>query len=219
MKNRIAFLILLVFGGVIFYFGWTQIKIKPDTFGIVQSKIKGTNDKLVIPGEFSWYWDFLIPTNAKLNVFDLKPYNTSKKISGNFQSYDVNGNYSDYLNYYFDFNISFSYTPQAILNLFKENYVSNNEDLQAYMDNAASYIAQMAADYYLKRSLTDSSFNPQSVKRDELVAAISSYKDFPDLDLTIFSLTDFKLPNYNLYNRQKYQTENPMTEPEQEVLE
>ena len=73
-----------------------------------------------------------------------------------------------------------------------------------YLDNAAASLAQIASDYFLKRSAADSSFNPQSVKRDELVAAIASYKDFPELDLTIFSLTDFKLPNYNLYNRQKY---------------
>ncbi len=204
MKNRIAFLILLIFGGCVFYFGWTQIKIKPDTCGIVQSKIGGINDKIVIPGEFSWYWDFLIPSNAKLNVFEMKPYNTTKKISGNFQSYDSNGSYNDYLNYYFDYSISFSYTPEAILHLLKENYISDNEDFKIYLDNAAASLAQIASDYFLKRSAADSSFNPQSVKRDELVAAIASYKDFPELDLTIFSLTDFKLPNYNLYNRQKY---------------
>ncbi len=203
MKNRIAFLILLIFGACVFYFGWTQIKIKPDTCGIVQSKIGGINDKIVIPGEFSWYWDFLIPSNAKLNVFDMKPYNTTKKISGNFQSYDVNGNYNDYLNYYFDYSISFSYTPEAILHLLKENYISDNEDFKTYLDNAAASLAQIASDYFLKRSAADSSFNPQSVKRDELVAAIASYKDFPELDLMIFSLTDFKLPNYSLYNRQK----------------
>ena len=51
--------------------------------------------------------------------------------------------------------------------------------------------------------MADSSFNPQSVKRDELIAAIASYKDFPEIDVTIFALTDFKLPNYNLYNKQK----------------
>ena len=61
----------------------------------------------------------------------------------------------------------------------------------------------MAADYYLRRSMADSSFNPQSVKRDELISAIASYKDFPEIDVTIFALTDFKLPNYNLYNKQK----------------
>ena len=61
----------------------------------------------------------------------------------------------------------------------------------------------MAADYYLRRSMADSSFNPQSVKRDELISAIASYRDFPEIDVTIFALTDFKLPNYNLYNKQK----------------
>lgn len=205
MKAKLTFFILLIFSGFIFYVGWTQIKIKPNSCGIVQSKIKGTSEELVIPGNYSWHWDFLIPTNAKLITFEMIPFNTNKSISGNFQSYDVNGTYCDYLNYYFNYSISISYTPEALLNLYKENFISNNEDLNAYLSNAADYMAQMASNYYLKRSSEDSSFNPQAVKRDELMAAISSYRDFPYLDIVIFSLTDFKLPNYNLYNKQKYQ--------------
>lgn len=203
MKSKIAFFILLIAAGFVFYLGWTQIKIKPGTFGVVQSKIGGINQKAVIPGEFSWNWDFLIPTNAKLTVFDSKPVNKTTKISGNFQSYDLNGNYSDYLNYYFNFSISLSFTPEAVVSLLQENYVSDDEDLHAYLSNVADSLAQMAADYYLRRSMADSSFNPQSVKRDELISAIASYKDFPEIDVTIFALTDFKLPNYNLYNKQK----------------
>lgn len=218
MKNSLSFFILLLFSGCIFYLGWTQIKVKPDSCGIVQSKIKGIHDEVVIPGEFSWYWDFLIPTNAKLNVFTMKPYNSNKKISGNFQSYDLNGNYSDYMNYYFNFSISLSYTPEALLNLLKENYISNNEDLVQYLENAADYIAQKAADYYLTRSASDSSFNPQSLKRDELILAISSYKDFPEIDVTILALTDYKLPNYNLYNKQKYKIYSNISDEDTNLL-
>lgn len=204
MKSKLAFFVLLLFSGFIFYIGWTQIKIKPDSFGIVQSKTSGIEEKAVIPGEFSWYWQFLIPTNANLNIFSYKPFNSNTKIAGNFQSYDINGNYSDLLNYYFNFSISISYTPEAIIKLLKENYISNEEDLQSYLKNAADSISQMASNYFLQRSMADSSFNPQSLKRDELISATSSYKDFPFLDVTIFALTDYKLPNYNLYNRQKY---------------
>ena len=203
MKSKIAFFLLLIAAAFVFYLGWTQIKIKPGNFGIIQSKISGLRTKAVIPGEFSWSWDFLIPTNAKLNVFENNPVNKTTKISGNFQSYDLNGNYSDYLNYYFNFSISLSFTPEAIVSLLQDNYISDNEDLHAYLSNVADSLAQSATDYYLRRSMADSSFNPQSVKRDELISAIASYKDFPEIDVTIFALTDFKLPNYNLYNRQK----------------
>lgn len=206
MKNKIVFFIFLILSGFIFYTGWTQIKIKPGYIGIVQSKMKGINEKPVIPGEFAWYWDFLIPKNAKLNVFELKPVNKTTKISGNFQSYDINGNYNDLLNYYFNFSISISFTPEAVVHLLQENYISNEEDLYQYLSNAADSISQDAANYYLKRSMADSSFNPQFLKRDELISAISSYKDFPDIDVTVFALTDFKLPNYNLYNKQKIQS-------------
>ncbi|MCQ2592597.1 MAG: hypothetical protein MJ188_07395 [Treponema sp.] len=205
MKYKIFFILILILGGVAFYFGWTQIQVKTDECAIVQSKFKGVNETPVVPGKFSWNWEFLIPKNASLTKFKIKPFNTTKKISGNYQSYDLNGNYSDLLNYYFNFSISFSYTPEALVSLFQDNLISNNEDLNQYLENAADYICQLAADYYLRRSQMDSSFNPESVKRDELVAAIASYKDFPELDINIFALTDFKLPNYNIYNMVKYQ--------------
>ena len=82
MKNLICFIILLLFAGFVFLVGWTQIKVKPGYIGVVESKTGGIDKDIIIPGSFSWHKEFLIPTNARINTFENKPYNCTKTISG-----------------------------------------------------------------------------------------------------------------------------------------
>ena len=200
MKKFFCFLLLLIAGGYIFFTGWIQIKVKPDTIAVVQSKIRGIINKPVISGNFTWYWDFLIPGNAKLNVFDLKPYNTEKTITGAISEGNAFTS-GDLLSYSFTYSITISYTPDSIVKLLKDNHISNNEDLEQYLNNATASICQAATSYYLTKNKNDSSFMPEFVKREDLIKAINSYKDFPYLDVVIISLTDYKLPNKILYEK------------------
>ena len=101
MKNLICFLIFVIFCGVVFFTGWTQIKVKPDTIGIVQSKTGGINQKPVIPGQFSWHKEFLIPTNAEINKFKNQPFNTTKTISGKRTAFSSE-NYSNIKDIFLD---------------------------------------------------------------------------------------------------------------------
>ena len=119
MKNIISFLILLIFAAFVFFIGWTQIKVKPGTIGVVESKTGGINSNLIIPGNFSWHKEFLIPTNASINKFEYKPYNGTKTITG------TRGQGGDFS---FSFQISLSYEPQIIINLLKDNKISNQQD-------------------------------------------------------------------------------------------
>ena len=83
MKKFLACVVILaVFTGLVFYTGWTQFKVKPDTIGIVVSKTNGVDEKPVLNGEFSWHWQFLLPTNATLKTFHIKPFMTQKTING-----------------------------------------------------------------------------------------------------------------------------------------
>lgn len=200
MKKLICFIIIAVAAAFVFFTGWTQIKIKPDTIGVVQSKIKGVNPEAVVPGKFTWNWEFLIPTNAKLNVFDYKPYNHTKTITGTVSSGDAFSS-TDLLGYRFTYSVTLSYTPEAVVHLLSENSISCQEDLDLYLSNACDAICQKATNYYLNKVSEDSSFKPETIKREELIKGISSYTDFPDLDVLIIALTDYKLPNYVLYNK------------------
>ena len=81
-KFLLALFILAVFSGFVFYIGWTEIKVNPDEIGVVISKTGGLDPEPVINGEFSWHWEFLLPTNAKIKTFSLKPLNVTKSVSG-----------------------------------------------------------------------------------------------------------------------------------------
>ena len=183
MKNFICFLILLIFAGFVFFIGWTQIKVKPGTIGIVQSKTSGISSKIVIPGKFSWHKEFLIPTNAQIEKFEYKPYNGTKTITGK------RGAGSEYS---FTFQISLSYEPELISDLLTDNKISNQDDFQSYLEGVASYLAQRATDYLLVKFNQTPYYSPQSVTISELVSNIAFYKDYPDFDINVLALTDYK---------------------------
>ena len=181
MKNFICFLILLIFGAFVFFVGWTQIRVKPGSIGIVQSKTSGISSKIIIPGKFSWHKEFLIPTNAQIEKFEYKPYNGTKTISGKRN----NGDFS------FTFQISLSYEPELIADLLNDNKISNQQDFESYLDGVAAYLAQRSADYLITKFYQTPYYSPQSVTISELVSAIAFYKDYPDFDINVLTITDY----------------------------
>jgi hypothetical protein len=183
MKNFICFIIILIFAAFVFAVGWTQIKVKPGYIGVVQSKTGGVDEKLIIPGEFSWHKEFLIPSNASIIKFENKPYNCTKTISGK-RGYGAD--------YSFTFQISLSYLPEVITELLQENKISNQEDLDQYLDGVAAYLAQRSADFYLSRFLQNQAFMPESITITELTSSIALYKEYPEFDINVLALTDYK---------------------------
>ena len=181
MKNFICFLIILIFGAFVFFVGWTQIKVKPGSIGIVQSKTNGINPKLIIPGKFSWHKEFLIPSNAQIQKFEYKPYNGTKTITGKRYS----GDYS------FTFQISLSYEPELIADLLNDNKISNQDDFESYLDGVAAYLAQRAADYLLTKFNQEPYFSPQSVTISDLVSGLAFYKEYPDFDINVLAITAY----------------------------
>ena len=85
-KTFIAFFILLIFCGAVFFIGWTQLRVEPDSCGIVVTKLNGASEKPIQPGEFYWNWEFLLPTNAQLITFKVTPANLTKTTSGSLPS-------------------------------------------------------------------------------------------------------------------------------------
>lgn len=201
MKRIICFIILLIFAAIVFFTGWTQLKIKPGTCVILESKTNGLNRQAMEYGKFYWNWQFLLPTNTKLTAFEIKPYNTTNTFSGQISTGINNSLYEDILTYHFNYSISLSYYPESILKLKEENLISNQEDFETYLKNASQYFCEKASNYYLEKINENMNFKPESVKRNDLLNYINSYEDFPYIDITVLSLTDYKLPNYQLYEK------------------
>lgn len=196
--------ILLIFSGAVFYIGWTQFKVHADCVGVVVSKTNGIDKNPVKNGEFSWYWQFLLPTNAKLKIFSIKPLNVTKNISGQLPSgsvYSAIANSNDDFSYSFDFSISVTVAPETIPLLLEENKITSSEDLTEYLNNAADSIAQITANYLLSQLEQKPSFRPESVRRDDLLKNIKIYKEFPEIDVSVLAVTSSKMPDYLLYKK------------------
>ena len=205
MKKFLACVfILAVFSGVVFYFGWTQFRVKPDTIGIVVSKTNGIDEKPVQNGEFAWHWQFLLPTNATLKTFHIKPVDAVKTISGALPSgeaYAAIYGAEGLFNYSFTFDISLTVSPQAIVELMQLNKITDDSDLESYLEGAAGTLAQHAANFILSKAQDNPDFRPESLRREEILRGIQIYKDFPEIDVSVFSIQSSKLPDYKMYKK------------------
>ena len=206
MKKFFAsFVILAVFSFFIFWVGWAQVKVPPKSYALVVSKTSGVSDKIVKNGEFSWFWQFLLPTNASLVKFNIEPYfSTTKTFSSKLPSadfYKVSTDSAYSFAYNFNFSISMTVTPEDFLELYRENKVTDQESLIKFFDSAADYITQLAGNYFIKKHEETPNFRPENVRREDLIRAIQSYKEYPELEIITVSLTSYEMPDISLYNQ------------------
>lgn len=205
-KSNICFFIILIFAGFVFWKGWTSLRVKPDSFGVVFTKTNGVLDKPIIPGEFSWNWQFLLPTNAKLELFAIEPVSIQQKSTGQLPSGELytkslNSNYS--FDYQINYDISITLSTEAVVELIKLNQVTNNDDLKKYLEAAAKTIAQYTTDLILKRIQENPCFRPESLRTEDILRSIQSYKEFPLVEVFSISISDVKLPDWDSYNKLK----------------
>jgi len=205
MKKFLAcVLILAVFAGFVFYTGWTQFRVKPDTVGIVVSKTSGVDEKPVLNGQFAWHWQFLLPTNATLKTFQIKPVSVQKTVNGSLPSGEAYASIygaQGLFDYSFTFEILLTLSPEALVQLMQLNKITDDKDLNEYLEGAAATLAQKAANYILTRAEGNQSFRVESLKREEILRGIQIYKDFPELDVSVFAIKTSKLPDYNMYKK------------------
>jgi hypothetical protein len=202
-KTHIAGTVLvLIFAAVVFFFGWTQFKVKAGTCGILISKTGGVNSDPVIPGQFSWHWESLIPTNAELRMFSTAPYTAVKTAEGTLPSAETYGSVYDTkpdFTYRFDFSVSARVDPQGIAELVKEGVVTDSSGLTAYLDSAYTVMANKASAYILDRAAANPSFRPESLKTSDILNGTGAAEIWPYIVFTDFSVTSAKLPDYTLY--------------------
>lgn len=213
-KTFIAFFILLIFCGAVFFIGWTQLRVEPDSCGIVVTKLNGASEKPIQPGEFYWNWEFLLPTNAQLITFKVTPVNLTKTTSGSLPSGQIYSSiYSSPNNFDYSFTISMtlSVSAEQIASMYKAGKISDNTTLTEYLNTCGDTISQLVANFYLKK-LKDNPYLPiESYRRDEIVNSIRAYNEIPEVDIYQLALVSSKVPDYNLYDKMKKNyMENPV---------
>lgn len=202
-KLLICFFILVIFGAAIFFIGWSQLRIKPDCIGVLKSKTGGVLSEAIYPGKFSWRWEFLLPTNAKLTSFELKSYEINKSVQGKLPSGEV---YAEILktnvdfSYNFDFDFSVSVQADKITKLFSELVISDQQSLEKYIEKQCDTAAKLLASEIIKKLEANPLYNPDILTYEDLKTFIDFDKKFQNIQFNEIILKNCKYPDFALYN-------------------
>ena len=220
-RKLVIFIIILFVGaGLVFFFGWTQFSIPAGKYGIMLSKSGGYYQKVITPGQLTWRWERLIPTNARIFVFDLAPRQVHYTAEGMLPSADQ---YSKVLNIKDNFSWSFSIDalvtlkPEHLGSTVTKNGLQTQEGLETAIDSGIQAALQTVVYRYVSE-LLDNPYEYQQVKTDyhalsekikgELSKTIGPEFSIEDITLSKIVIPDihtYKLAeqSYNLYEQQR----------------
>lgn len=216
----ILVIVLLASAGLVFFFGWTQFSIPAGKYGVMLSKSGGYYQKVITPGQLTWRWERLIPTNARIFVFDLAPRQVHYTAEGALPSADQ---YSKVLNIKDNFSWSFSVDalvtlkPEYLVAAVTKNGLQTQEGLETAIDSGVQAALQTLMYRYVSE-LLDNPYEYQQVKTDyhalsekiksELSKTIGPEFLIEDITLSKIVIPDihtYKLAeqSYNLYEQQR----------------
>ncbi|MDR2537941.1 MAG: hypothetical protein LBC46_06510 [Treponema sp.] len=195
-------LILAVLGGVAFFFGWAQLTVPADAYGVMMSKTHGLDHTLIRAGEFRWVWYKLIPGNVEIQIFRLKNMLRPVRTDGTLPSGDeyatLAGSTADF-SYRVEASLSFSIKPESLTTLVNTKHINGQDGLDAFEETLADEIQAFALQR-LRVYLDD------ELKVEELLASGSiaqlNYeiqRAFPDIESLSLVIHTPRFPDIKLY--------------------
>jgi len=214
-KLIIVTLILLACAAAVFFFGWTQFSVPAGKYGVMLSKSGGYYPQEIMPGNFTWRWERIVPTNAQILVFDLTPRQVNYAADGMLPSAD---RYAKVLNTKDDFSWAFgidalvTLKAEQLVPVVEKNTIQTQEALESYIDSHIRAILQTIMYRYISE-LIDNPYEYQQAKTDyhllseklrgELVKTIGQ-----DFSVEAVTLTKLTIPDIHTYKiaEQAYNT-------------
>lgn len=215
----IIFLLLLVAAcAAAFFVGYSPMHVPHDTVGVLVSKTSGVSEKPIEAGKFQWNWQLLLPTNAKIRSFSVKPYTYSKIKNGDLPGAEVYSEmFSNKPSFKYSFNLNFELKcqPQEFVKLVKESDILNDSDLRAKYEAIAEEIVS---------KITDKIFAQFTNAGDKKLVDFEAIKqdiitEYENLDFSIASLniSDIKIPDIDIYKTARNMYAKHMSEIEAEL--
>ncbi len=205
-KFFLRFFILIIFAAVVFFLGWIQFYVKNGTCAVMTSKTGGLYKEAIVPGKFLWRWERLLPTNVHLENFSLASVSTRQVCSGFLPSGNIYAKEFDSsadFSYKLEMNISLSASPQAIYQLYKENKIQNNDELQKFLEQKSKQLASTVVETLLKEQETSSKYIQNPVLDEEFISKLSSNPEFSNLTINSIEFVSAKIPDVKFYNKVK----------------
>jgi len=203
-KFLITLFLLIIICAAVFFFGWAQFSVPPGSYGVINSKTHGVDPEPVHSGEFRWVWYKLIPTNVQIAVFRIEPFKFQIDFNSSLPSGDI---YASFAGLGADFSwemkgeISFSLDPESLVSAVSDNNLTDQEDLDAYLQDIALNIEVM-----ILRLL--SSAETDSLRLEKILAGNSDEEmekevkvQFPQIRDFSFIIQSAKYPDFILYRQ------------------
>ena len=206
-KLIIALFLLIVLGGVVFYFGWVQIQLDEKTYAVIFTKTNGWDEEVTVPGRFSWRWQRLIPTNMKLHKYRIEPQSSQFSYDGALPSSDLYAGMIEPapdFSYHISFTVSFTLRPEGLLNIASEQRIAPDE-LPEYYERIATSISISAAAVLNELSRTEefalmlASVSPEV----EAILLDRVAPGYPEFDIHRILPDRLELPEVELYQTGK----------------
>ncbi|HHU36647.1 MAG TPA: hypothetical protein GXZ47_05390 [Treponema sp.] len=204
-KSFFVFIVLLVFSGIIFYFGWIQLRIPAGQYGVLVSKTGGVNDQTIVPGSFRWQWELLLPTNAEVIIFDLIPISHTEKVSGILPSASV---YSHMIEGTPDFSWQFTcdtkarVTPDFLPNLVESHSIRNQQALDLWTQKVLSDRSKSQIEAVVQKSIESLASKEGSQLQVELITQNIVHElqiAGEGIEITSVFVTPNRFPDLELY--------------------
>ena len=203
--------LLAVIGGAVFIIGWAQLNVPPGSYGIINSKTHGVDPKPVQSGEFRWVWYKLIPTNVQIAVFRLDKAKFPVDFSSSLPSGDSYASFAGLFGTDFSWNlkgeISFSIDPDALARLVTQYNLTNQETLEAYLEDTAQSIRVI-----ILRTLSSAGTDSQRLEKilsgsPDTEMELEIRNRFPEIRDFSFVISSARFPDFILYRqaRQLYE--------------
>ena len=209
-KFLLSLFILAVFAGAVFFLGWVQFSVPAGHVGILVSKTGGINPEPVVPGQFRWTWEKLLPTNCEILIFRPVPQECTFSRSGTLPSAEL---YSRFLDGNPDFSwklsasLSVAAAEDALPDLVRRFGLRSDEDLRALLDSEAEKAFQTAAEKYLEAAAQQAFSGEDSPLSVSVFSGVPVFAVFagdalPEgFSLAAANVTDSHLPDFRLYAR------------------
>lgn len=202
-KFFVSVIIIAIFAGILLFIGWTQFSIPSGTTGVMISKTGGIHPSAIIPGEFTWRWERLLPTNTEIRVFSMYPKTVTSTLSGSLPSAEI---YSPMLEGRPDFSYSFTVSldlqlKQGSLPSFvRRTNALGQDELHEYLTTKAQEAAKDVLDYILN-SQKNNSLSALSISYDteSILKSLHTGSKYSDITFDSVHIQTVKLPDVELY--------------------
>lgn len=203
VKLFLFFILLILIGGAVFYFGWIQFQLDEHSYGVVFSKTSGYEEEVLRPGEFNWRWEALLPTNITLHKIEVLPRSVDLEKSGSLPSGKVYAQaveVSSDFKYSLVLSLAYSLKPEQLPHLVQEEALSG-DTLDDYYREAEQRINSVISSFIENRisSNQDVSIDDFKTSTFESMLKEELREEFSRFEIKNVALNQLEIPDIELY--------------------